>query len=75
MAYKTKTGIVLRNPAEKAKRYVRQMKSGVVRETGEKISREGMAYRAGYLAARADSAAAFNAGHGVKKKSSNKKRR
>ena len=38
MAYKTQSGIVLRNPSEKAKRYARQMKSGVIRETGKKIN-------------------------------------
>lgn len=67
MAYKTETGIILRNPAEKAKRYARQMKTGVVRETGEKITKDGMAYRAGYLAARNDSAKAFNHNMGIKK--------
>ena len=39
---KTKNGntIVLRNPAEKAKRFARQMKAGCVRETGEKLTSE-----------------------------------
>lgn len=68
MAYKTKNGIILRNPAEKAKRYARQMKSGIVRETGKKLSATDRAYRAGYLAARTDSAKAFNANAGVKSK-------
>lgn len=60
MAYKTKTGIVLRNPAEKAKRYARQMKSGEIRETGKQLTKTDLAFRAGYLQARADNANAFN---------------
>ena len=69
---KTKNGhkIVLLNPAEKAKRFARQMKSGVIRETGKKLTSEDMAYRAGYLAARNDSAKAYNA---TKNKKSKKK--
>lgn len=63
MAVRTKTGIVLRNPAEKAKRYARQMKSGVIRETGRKLTKTDFAFRAGYLAARQDSADCFNATH------------
>ncbi len=73
VAYKTSTGIILRNPAEKAKRYSRQMKSGVVRETGEELDCCGMAYRAGYLQARQDSANAYNYNTG--KKTKNKKRK
>lgn len=59
---KTKTGkkIVLLNPAEKAKRYARQMKKGVITETGKKLSKNDLAFRAGYLTARADNAKAFN---------------
>lgn len=58
---RTKRGkrIVLLNPSEKAKRYARQMRNGVVRETGKKLSPTDLAYRAGYLAARNDSAKAF----------------
>lgn len=59
-------GIVLRNPAEKAKRFARQMKNGAVRETGQKLSATDMAYRAGYLDARNDSAKCYN--HNKKKK-------
>ena len=70
MAYKTKSGIILRNPAEKAKRYARQMKAGYVRETGKELSATDMAFRAGYLQARQDSAKAFrsNTGRKTKKK-------
>lgn len=59
---KTKTGkkIVLLNPSEKAKRYARQMKHGKVMETGKQLSRTDLAWRAGYLQARKDSANAFN---------------
>ena len=66
---RTKNGkkIVLRNPAEKGKRYARQMKSGFIQETGEKLNKEGYSYRAGYLDSRRDSAKAY--------KSSKKKRR
>lgn len=60
MAFKTSNGIVLRNPAEKAKRFVRQMKSGCVRETGEQLDYAGLSYRAGNLQARQDRANAYN---------------
>lgn len=73
MAYKTENGIILRNPAEKAKRFARQMKSGVVRETGTELTSNDMAYRAGYLDARKDSAKAYCSNHGIKSKA--KKRR
>ena len=46
------------------------MKSGVIRETGKQLTSEDMAYRAGYLAARNDSAKAYNA---TKNKKSKKK--
>lgn len=59
MAYKTKTGIVLLNPSEKAKRYARQMKKGYVQETGEKLTATDIAFRAGYLAHSVDSSKAF----------------
>ncbi len=74
VAYRTSTGIILRNPAEKAKRFSRQMKSGKVRETGEEIDCCGMAYRAGYLQARQDSANAYNANKGTKAKKKNNKK-
>ena len=59
---KTKTGkkIVLLNPSEKAKRYARQMKHGKVTETGKQLSGIDLAWRAGYLQARKDSANAYN---------------
>ena len=63
MAYKTASGIILRNPSEKAKRFARQMKKGYVSETGEKLSSTDMAFRAGYLQARQDSANAFKSKH------------
>lgn len=75
MAYKTQNGIVLRNPAEKAKRYARQMKSGVVRETGEVIDSNGFAYRAGYLDARKDSAKAYCSNKGIKSKAKPRKKK
>ena len=68
MAYKTKSGIVLRTPSEKAKRYSRQLKSGIVRETGEKLTATDKAYRAGYLDARTDSAKVHNVNSGKKGK-------
>ena len=67
MAVKLKNGIVLLNPNDKAKRYARQMKAGVVKETGKKLTPTDMAWRAGYLAARNDSAKAFNHSMGIKK--------
>lgn len=64
MAYKTKNGIILRTPTEKAKRFSRQLKSGVIRETGEKLSPTDKAFRAGYLQARTDGAKVHNANKG-----------
>ena len=60
---KTKHGhrFVLRNPAEKAKRYARQMKNGYITETKQSLTAEQMAFRAGYLSARSDAAKAYNA--------------
>lgn len=62
---KTKSGIriVLRNPAEKAKRFARQLTKGKVTETGKKLSATDKAFRIGYLSARKDSANAFKAKH------------
>lgn len=74
MAYRTSNGIILRNPAEKAKRYARQMKHGVVRETGKELSATDMAFRAGYLQARQDSAKAYCSNKGMKSKTKKKKR-
>ena len=75
---KTASGvtITLRNPAEKAKRYASQLKSGKVRETGVKLTPTDMAYRAGYLDARKDNAKCFNARKKVvrKKPSTSKKK-
>ena len=71
MAYRTATGFILRNPAEKAKRYARQMKSGVIRETGQKLTKEDRAYRAGYLDHQKDSNKAFKANHPRYKRKTN----
>ena len=74
MAFRTQNGIILRNPAEKAKRYARQMKHGVVRETGKELSSTYMAFRDGYLQARQDSAKAYCSNRGIKSKSKKRKR-
>lgn len=74
MAYRTQNGIILRNPAEKAKRFARQMKSGVVRETGQELDSCDMAFRAGYLQARQDSAKAYCSNRGIKSKAKKRKR-
>ena len=65
----TKNGnkIVLRNPAEKGKRYARQLKNGKVDETGKALSPTDKAYRSGYLQARSDNAKAFNSKNKKKK--------
>ena len=68
MAYKTKNGIVLRNPSEKAKRYARQLKNNRVAETGKSLSKEDRAYRVVYLDARKDNAKAHCHKHGIKSK-------
>lgn len=74
MAYRTQNGIILRNPAEKAKRFARQMKNGVVRETGQELSSTDMAFRAGYLQARQDSAKAYCSNSGIKSRAKKRKR-
>lgn len=51
---------VLRNPAEKSKRYARQLKNGAVSETGEVLTDTQKAWRSGYLEARKDNAKAYN---------------
>ena len=66
MAVKVKNGIILRNPAEKGKRYARQLKKGYVSETGEKLTDKQKAWRSGYLSARSDSAKAYK--HNLKKR-------
>lgn len=74
---KTKKGykIVLLNPAEKGKRYSRQLKKGYVDETGEVLSSEAKAYRGGYLNARSDNAKAYNHKMGLKSKAKLRKRK
>lgn len=66
----TKNGkkIILRNPAEKGKRFARQLKTGRVTETGETLNNTQKAWRSGYLTARQDNADAYNAKRGVKRK-------
>ena len=70
---KTKTGksIRLLNPAEKGKRYANQLKTGRVKETGEKLSDTQLSWRSGYMQARQDSADCYNATH--KKQVTNKR--
>ena len=74
MAFKTKTGIILRNPAETGKRYARQLKNGKVAETGKTLSKEDKAFRKGYLTARSDSAKAYCHKKGIKRKRTFKRR-
>lgn len=57
---KNGSNVVLRNPAEKSKRFARQLKNGVVSETGEVLDGEQKTYRRGYLNARSDNAKAYN---------------
>ena len=59
--YTTKKGnkVVLRNPAEKAKRFVHQLKNGRVAETNKALTPTDRAYRIGYLSARSDNAKAY----------------
>ena len=67
--FKSKNGkkIVLRNPSEKGKRYARQLKTGVVSETGKKLSNTDRAFRFGYLKSRSDNAKAFKHNKSKKK--------
>lgn len=58
---------VLYNPAEKGKRYARQLRSKQVAETGAVLRDTQLAYRSGYLKARSDNAKAYN--HNKKKQS------
>ena len=75
MAFKTKTGIILRNPAETGKRYARQLKNGKVAETGKSLTKEDKAFRKGYLTARSDSAKAYCHNKGIKSKRKTFKRK
>lgn len=72
----TKSGvkIVLRNPAEKAKRFARQLTKGKVSETGKKLSPTDRAFRIGYLSARSDNADCFKSQRKVFKARKNKKK-
>lgn len=59
MAYKTKKGIILRNPAEKGRRFAKQLKNNKVTETNKKLTKNERSYRIGYLNARRDNAKAY----------------
>lgn len=75
--HKTKNGksIVLLNPAEKSKRYARQLKTGIISETGVIIDDKGRYWRMGYLTSRSDNAKAYRSLHpgkgGRKKRNKN----
>ncbi len=51
--------IVLLNPAEKSKRYARQLKTGKVSETGKKLTVYQKGWRSGYISSRSDNAKAY----------------
>ena len=79
--YKTKTGHVLLNPQEKRSKAFNELKTGVKRTNDGKfkldekkkairLTKEERAYRSGYIAAQNDSAKAYNATHGKKKRRS-----
>lgn len=74
---KSKSGkkIVLLNPAEKGKRYSRQIKSGKVNETGKKLKKTDIAFRLGYLQARQDNADCFKSKKKTRRKSTAKTRK
>lgn len=84
MSYITDTGAVLLNPAEKGKKYSLELKHKKaltndfhrkMDETGKQIrlTKEQLAYRAGYLTACSDSQKAFKSKHpNYKRKSRNK---
>ncbi len=63
--FQTKKGntIVLLNPAEKGKRYARQLKSGMVQETGVVLTPCDKSFRIGYLTSRSDNAKAYKSLH------------
>lgn len=73
---KSKKGnkIVLLNPAEKGRRFARQLKKGRVEETGKVLSPQDKAYRAGYLDARTDNAIAYCYKKGIKSKAKESRR-
>lgn len=75
MSYRTDTGIVLLDPAEKIKRYSRQMKNEFICETGEKLSSNDMAYKAGYLSARRYSAKSYCSNKEIKSKAKPRNRK
>ena len=62
---RTKNGkvITLLNPAERGRKYAKELHTGVDVYTGEALSPRRKAFRSGYLKARRDSARAFKAKH------------
>ena len=73
---KTNSGkkIVLLNPAEKGKRYSRQLRNGCVSETGEVLTDSGKSFRRGDLTARRDNAEAYCAKNGIPSKSKERRK-
>ncbi len=71
----TKTGkeVFLLNPAEKATRYVRELRSGVSHTTGKPLTDKQIGYRCGVLSERSLQAKIYNKKHGLEGKA--KKRR
>lgn len=74
MSYITRTGAVLLNPSEKAEKYAKEMKQKKaftndnhpkLDDKGKqiKLTKEQLAYRAGFLAACSDSQKAFKSKH------------
>jgi hypothetical protein len=57
----TKNGkrITLLNPSEKSERYAEQLRTGVVQETEQRLTKNQKAFRAGYLTARSDNAKVY----------------
>lgn len=79
MAYKTKTGHVLLDPQEKRDKFFSELKTGIKRTNSGafkldenkkaiRLNREERAFRSGYISAQNDSANAYNAIHGKKKR-------
>lgn len=79
MAFKiiTNSGkeVTLLNPSEKGKRFAEQLSTKIIKETNTPLSEADEAYRKGYLAARRDSADAYNAKHNPAKLRENKEKR
>lgn len=71
---KTKNGkkVVLLNPAERSKRYARELSSGV-KHDGTPLTEAEAAFRKGVLNERKTQAKIYNKQHGLKSKSKNKR--